>query len=227
MTSGAAGRRTSLVVRSLDLDDARWDVAGEGACLSDAERLRAGRGSPAVLRRRVLVRAGLRRVLGDLLGTAPADVPLHLDRGRPFVPGAGLHCSCSASGAVALLAVSAGGAVGVDVQRHRDDEARAAVDEGWLADAELALLAALPERDRLRATTRAWTHKEAVLKAWGTGLDRLPVHVVTPVADRGRVGGLQLTPIQVRAGHVASVATATAPDAAPLIPLPLPPGGAG
>ncbi|MEU2349048.1 4'-phosphopantetheinyl transferase superfamily protein [Modestobacter sp. NPDC049651] len=222
---GSALNAGSLVVRSLDLADPRWDVAAAAGCLDEAERARAERGTSAVRRRRVIVRAALRRLLGGLLGLPPADVPLHAERGRPLLAGGGLSFSCSASGDVALLAVTGGPAVGVDVQHHRDDEARDAAAEGWLAAAELRLLAALPEPDRLLATTRAWTQKEAVLKARGTGIERLPTDVVTPIGARGRVGELHLVPVAVPAGSVASLATAVRPHPDLLVPTAMTPGG--
>ncbi len=200
----------------LDLADPGWDLAAAAADLTGGEQARADRGVPAVRRRRLLVRSALRRVLGRLLDVAPRDVPLHTVGGRPTLPGSGLELSCSASDGVALVAVAAGATVGVDVQRHRDEEAAEAAAEGWLAPAEHARLAALPGPDRLRAVTRCWTHKEAVLKALGTGLRRSPVGVVTPVAGSGRVGPWWLTPVTVPEGYVASLACD-----APLGPDPL------
>jgi 4'-phosphopantetheinyl transferase len=223
--SGRVGVRPPVLVRSIDLSDPGWDVAAEAACLNDDERARADRGAPAVRRRRVLVRAGLRRVLGGLLGTAPADVPLHGDRGRPVLPGDGLRFSCSASGDLALVAVTRDCAVGVDVQRHRDEDVRDAAEEGWLSAVELARLARLADEDRPTAVTRAWTHKEAVLKARGTGIRRVPVDLVTPVAEHGRVGGLHLSPVPVPAGYVAALAAGVAVDPDLLDPVVLSPGG--
>ncbi|WP_158579901.1 4'-phosphopantetheinyl transferase family protein [Geodermatophilus marinus] len=213
------------MVRSLDLADAGWDAEVATECLDAGERARAARGTPAVHRRRVLVRAGLRRVLGGLLGVAPADVPLRTDGDRPHLPGAGLQFSCSASGDLALLAVSRDRPVGVDVQRHRDEDAGGASDEGWLAAEELARLRSLPHGRRARAVTRAWTQKEAMAKARGTGLRRFPVDLVTPIADRGRSAGLHLAPVRVPVGYVASLAAAAPPGPDVLVPVPLTPGG--
>ena len=221
VTSAAA----PVVLRVVDLADPRWDVAAEAGCLDDDERARAGRGTDAVRRRRVLVRACLRRVLGDLLGTGPADVPLRSDDGRPFLSGDPLRFSCTASADLALVAVARRGLVGVDVQRHRPEEARDAAAEDWLSDVELARLRALGDEDRPTAVTRAWTQKEAVAKARGTGILRSPVDLVTPVADRGRVGGLFLAPVPVPSGYVASLATSVPPDPDAINPVALTPGG--
>src|SRR3954469_25303487 len=100
----------------LDLGDPAWDVGEVAECLSAAEHARADRGTSAVRRRRVLVRGGLRRVLGSLLGRRAADVPLLEDRGRPYLAtatDAGPQVSCSASGDVALIAVAEAGPIGI------------------------------------------------------------------------------------------------------------------
>ncbi|WP_171058131.1 4'-phosphopantetheinyl transferase family protein [Modestobacter altitudinis] len=216
--------RPTILAWSLDLSDPRWDVSAEAACLTDAELSRAARGTSSVRRRRVLVRAGLRRVLGGLLGLSPGDVPVGTDRGRPVLPGNELVLSCSASEDLALIAVADRGALGVDVERHRDG-GTSALEEGWLADEELVRLRALPGHARGVAITRAWTQKEAVLKARGTGLVRLPVDTVTPVSDGGPVAELHVSRIPVPPGYVASAATGT--PVGPDLPAPvtLVPGG--
>ena len=194
----------------LDLADPDWDLAAAAALLDGAETARALRGAPGVRRRRVLLRAGLRLVLGRLIDVPPGRVPIAADDGRPHLAGAaarrGIQVSCSASEGIGLLAVAWGTPVGIDVQRHRDAEARAALDEDWLAPTELRALGGLPPADRWPAVTRCWTQKEAVLKGSGVGLRRWPATVLTPVAGRGRSGDWWLAPVPVPAGWVASLA---------------------
>ncbi len=214
-----------ITLRVLDLTHPEWDLAVAADNLTEVERARADRGVPSVRRRRRLVRSGLRRVLAHLLDVAPRDVPLQTAGGRPTLPGSGLGLSCSASGDVALVAVAAGTTVGVDVQLHRDEEAADAAAEGWLAPAEYTRLAVLPGPDRLRAITRCWTQKEAVLKARGTGLRRPPADVVTPVAGAGRVGPWWLAPVAVPEGYLASLACDVPLGRGPLDVVHLTPGG--
>ncbi|RBY77689.1 4-phosphopantetheinyl transferase [Geodermatophilus sp. TF02-6] len=206
-----------ITLRVLDLTDPGWDVAAAAADLSPAERARADRGTPAVRRRRVLVRSALRSLLGGLLDLPARAVPLQTDRGRPFLVGCGLSFSCSAGGDVALVAVSADVCVGVDVERCSGEDAAVAAGEGWLAPVEQARIAALPPSARPGAVTRCWTQKEAVLKARGTGILRPPSDVVTPVADAGWIGPWWVAAVPVPPGHLASLAC----DAA------LPPGALG
>ncbi|WP_336033454.1 4'-phosphopantetheinyl transferase family protein [Geodermatophilus sp. FMUSA9-8] len=195
-----------LHVWSVDLADDRWDEDAAAARLTPGERAAADRGVAAVRRRRVLVRAVLRTVLGDLLGLAPADVPLEVRGGRPLVRCArrGPGVSCSAAGGLALVAVAPRAGLGVDL------EPAGPGPEGdeWLAAPELARLAGRAGEgtggDIER--TRAWTAKEAVLKAEGTGLRRDPRTVVTPAGGRGRLGSWWLAPLPVPAGWVATAA---------------------
>jgi 4'-phosphopantetheinyl transferase len=202
----------------IDLGDDSRQEAVAVTHLHARERRRASAGTGAVRRRRILLRAALRQVLGNLLDLPPTAVPLIEDAGRPLVDGyPALSLSCSASGRVGLVAISAGRELGVDVQEHRDDEARAAAGEGWLAPAEELALRRLPATARLHATTRCWTQKEAVLKGLGVGLHRRPVTVLTPVAENGRIGDWAVRSVPVPTGHVASIAVRTPLDEIALV----------
>jgi 4'-phosphopantetheinyl transferase len=198
------------MVRRVDLardDDLRSAAA---ALLSPAELARVETCTPAVGRRRILVRAALRELLASELGVAPIDVPLVDRPGRPALhPSAavpGLDFNTSASGEVGLVALVRGGRIGVDVERLGDEDPAVAVAEGWLAAAERAAIEALAGRDRPTALTRAWVQKEAVLKGQGVGLWSDLSRTVTPVAARGRVTGWQLVPVEVPTGYLASLA---------------------
>jgi 4'-phosphopantetheinyl transferase len=178
-------------------------------CLTPDELARARRGTPAVHRRRVLLRAALRVALGNELGLPPDRVPLATTPlGRPTVaaPG-GLDVSCSASGALGLVAVGRR-RIGIDVEAVAPWSA-AVLDEGWLAAEEQRALVRLPEGARAVAATRCWTQKEAVLKAVGSGLRG---DLVATVTDVGRtdaeVAGWLVHDVPVPHGYVASLAVA-------------------
>lgn len=212
-----ASERPTVDVRVVDLLADGAVVLRAEATLSPAELARARRGVPAVHRRRVLLRAALRTALADELGSDAASVPLATTpAGRPYVPsadGAGpLDVSCSASGAVGVVVVSRGRRVGIDVQQiepWRPD----VVDEGWLTEAERAALEGLPPQDRPAALTRAWTQKEAILKARGTGLTEPPAEPETVIGrPAGRIAGWQVSDVPVPRGWVASLAVDAAPD---------------
>jgi 4'-phosphopantetheinyl transferase len=201
-------------VRVVDLLADGAVVLRAEAVLSPAELARARRGVPAVHRRRVLLRAALRTALADELGTDAAAVPLAATpEGRPYMPADdSLDVSCSASGGVGVVVVSRGRRVGVDVQQiepWRPD----VLDEGWLTAAEQAALAGLPPEHRPAALTRAWTQKEAVLKARGTGLTEAPAEPETVIGrSTGRIDGWQVSDVPVPRGWVASLALDAGPD---------------
>lgn len=141
-------------------------------------RSRAG----AVRSHYVGAHAALRRILADhYLGGPPAAIRFgrHLcprcgdtGHGRPRIvsPATGLEFSLSRSGPHWALAVGAGGMLGVDIESRDGPNLEDFVD----------LVLALPELDRVRAVEptddrrdlllRAWTRKEAVLKAVGVGI---------------------------------------------------------
>nr|WP_183514191.1 4'-phosphopantetheinyl transferase superfamily protein [Modestobacter versicolor] len=212
----------------LDLTDPGWDLAAAAGCLTAPELAHAASAVPAVRRRRLLLRAGLRAVVGGILGVPPEAAPIRTDAGRPHVltgTDRSLGISCSASDGVGLIAAAADLRIGVDVQRHRDDEARQAWDEGWLAAAEQRALARLPVADRLPAVTRSWTQKEAVLKGRGVGLHVAPDTVVVPGTPTGRSGAWWLAPVPVPAGYAATLAVESATPLTDLPVLQLTPGG--
>ncbi|WP_369257948.1 4'-phosphopantetheinyl transferase family protein [Geodermatophilus amargosae] len=198
---------TVTVVSLVADDDA---LAHAEALLAPAELDRARRGTPAVHRRRVLLRAALRTALAAELGTHPEHVPLTTGAtGRPELPAdTGLDAGCSAGGELGVVAVGRGRRIGIDLEPVAPWTPEVAA-EGWLHPDELRAIALLPPAARAVAATRAWTRKEAVLKARGTGLRDDPAALVTAVGrDGGTVAGWTLHDVPVPDGWVASLAVA-------------------
>ncbi len=151
------------------------------ALLDEAELLRLSRmRSPSKAGEFVGSRAAVRRILSELLGTAPELISLgrrpcpgcgDLGHGPPMVshPHSQLWISLSHTSGFGAFAV-ADTPVGVDVERLR----RAPVDDlapVALSPAEAAHVRTLPDGlERERAFLSCWTRKEAVLKAVGVGL---------------------------------------------------------
>lgn len=202
--------RPDVAIRLVDLVADDDELARAEAVLSPDELARARRGTPAVHRRRVLLRAALRTALAAELGTAPSRVPLTATAaGRPQLPVAtGLDASCSAGGPLGVVAVGRGHRVGVDVERVAPWTPDV-LDEGWLDGSERLALTRIPVGARPLAVTRAWTQKEAVLKARGTGLQDDPAATVTVVGQaEGLVAGWTVRDVPVPDGWVASLAVA-------------------
>jgi 4'-phosphopantetheinyl transferase len=121
----------------------------------------------------VAAHAALRRVLARYAHAEPAALRFAAgDNGKPHLIGpgrSGFGWNLSHSGNLAAVAVAAG-AVGVDIECERPLADLPALAERCLTAAESA---ALDERDapaRVTAFLRAWTRKEACLKALGAGL---------------------------------------------------------
>lgn len=198
-----------VAVRLVDLGADDDTTARAARVLTPAELAHARRGAPGVHRRRVLLRAALRAALAAELGASPAAVPVRTSpSGRPVVEVPGLDAGCSAGGGLGLVAVGRGCRVGVDLERVTPWSPDV-LDEGWLSPVEQRALTRLPASARAVAATRAWTQKEAVLKARGTGLLEDPRTAVTPVGEpAGTVAGWAVHDVPVPDGWVASLAVA-------------------
>jgi 4'-phosphopantetheinyl transferase len=208
-------------VRLVPLDLDAPALAAGRSLLTDEERAHADRGTAPVARQRIALRAGLRRLAGDVLGLPPSDVPLRTGaHGRPELDVPGFDVSCSRSGGLGLVAVAFRQRVGVDVERVTawDD---AVLAEQWLTDSERRQLTALVPASRAAAAARCWTRKEAVLKGIGTGLlapaDELEVGIA---AGAVLVAGWRVADLPVPGGHVATLATRILSRPVPVHPVP-------
>ncbi len=151
------------------------DVADRlGAALSADERGRAARLVTAALRRRFLVaRGALRQILGRYTYLAPGAVRFRYGpRGKPMLDAEDglLRFNLSHSGDLALVAVSRGREIGVDVERIRPDRDLDRIATRFFSTVEVAALLALPRAERAEAFYHCWTRKEAYIKALGDGL---------------------------------------------------------
>ena len=120
----------------------------------------------------VTARNWLRRVLGTYLGREPASLRFaYGEAGKPELAGerAGdLRFNLSHSGDRALLAVTRGREVGIDVELVRTVETDLA--DTFFAAGELQALSLLRGAEWQAAFFRCWTRKEAYLKALGAGM---------------------------------------------------------
>lgn len=171
----------------IDLDDPALE-ADALACLSPSERSRASRLLRAVQRRRWMAcRAGLRQILAGYLRLAPDAVPL--DRGatgKPFVRQSAnpdeLRFNLAHSGGLGVLVVGVEVEVGVDIELTRPLRAFENLVLRCLAEEEQQAIDRFPPQDRQRTFLRYWTHKEAFLKAVGSGLSRPLTSVVVDLS---------------------------------------------
>jgi 4'-phosphopantetheinyl transferase len=142
------------------------------ASCSAIERARAARMPIARRRRDFLVGRGVvRSVLGAYLGIPPGHVKIAAGaHGKPFVDSsAAPSFSVSHSHGLAVIAVTAGFEVGVDLELVDPRLDVAAIARQFLSTEEAARLSQLGPVARLTAFLRLWTRKEAYAKARGTG----------------------------------------------------------
>ena len=141
------------------------DVERHLRVLSPTEHARFGRRRGVEAHRFAMAHGTMREVLGRYLGCAPEAVPLRARHGEPPQT-KGLRLSLSHSEELALLAVS-NSAIGIDVEyllASGDSDLRD-LAELTLSPRELAALEHTSAQERPRTWLRAWTRREAVLKA--------------------------------------------------------------
>jgi 4'-phosphopantetheinyl transferase len=149
--------------------------------LCDEELARAARIVPA--RKRVLwagSRGVLRALLGRYLDRDPRALCFVLGpHGKPALSSEGptrpaptgdLRFNLSHSGGLALVAVTVGREVGVDVEVPRGRVDELAITARVLGREQARRMAGLNSRARARAFLRAWVAHEAVVKCVGLGL---------------------------------------------------------
>ena len=93
------------------------------------------------------------------------------DQGKPsLAPKSQVEFNLSHAGDLALLAITCGGEVGVDIESiDRKIEINLIAPRSF-ARAEVDRLFALPTSEQVSAFYRCWTRKEALIKAIGRGL---------------------------------------------------------
>jgi len=114
----------------------------------------------------------LRTLLGAYTGERAEALRLsRTSRGKPFLPDhPAIAFSLSHSAEVVLVAIGRERALGVDVERVRDDFATAELATRFFSADETEALAKVPPESRASAFFACWTRKEAYVKARGEGL---------------------------------------------------------
>ncbi len=126
-------------------------------------------------RRYGVARARLRQLLATATGTSPAALQLRPGRdGKPRLaetaPGRAPAFSLSHCEHLGLVGIAPDGDIGVDIELIRPMPEFDALARDHFTPAERAALQSLPPAQRDAGFLRAWTRKEACLKAVGCGL---------------------------------------------------------
>lgn len=158
------------------LDDAGASLDPFADCLSLAEHDRAARFKFLPDRRRYLIaHAALRSILGMYLRVSPGKIEFSSGPvGKPKLAqnfaGSEIEFNLSHSGELALIAVTRGEEVGIDIERIQEDFAFESVAQRFFTSREVAALQVLPPEFRREAFYKCWTSKEALMKGKGLGL---------------------------------------------------------
>ncbi|HET6853101.1 MAG TPA: 4'-phosphopantetheinyl transferase superfamily protein [Pyrinomonadaceae bacterium] len=120
----------------------------------------------------VAARGFLRRVLSRYLDAKPEALRFSYgEYGKPALDGT-LHFNMSHSHGLALLAITEGRQIGVDVEHIRADFATEDIARHFFSHSEVESFGRLQKEEQVAAFFRCWTRKEAFIKATGRGLSQ-------------------------------------------------------
>ncbi len=165
--------------------------------LSQEERDHSSKYRFATHRNRFIIRRGtLRMILGEYLGMQPEVVRYRTGQfGKLYLADSSrtLEFNVTHSHTMALIAVTQGGSIGIDLECVRPLPDLEAMIDTCLSRSERRHLDSFPSTLRLESFYRYWTCKEAYLKALGVGLDRslASVQVSVTVSETGHEATLQ------------------------------------
>ena len=142
-------------------------------CLDTRDRERAARFRfPEDRARFVLGRGLLRKCLGHYLHQAPETIELaYADRGRPVFPhDETVQFSVSHTHDLVAIALTADARIGIDLECVEPRLDLPELAKQIFSEEDLLTFQALPASEAPAAFFRAWTRKEAYLKACGEGI---------------------------------------------------------
>jgi 4'-phosphopantetheinyl transferase len=219
VTSPAAGWREfdsiPVGITRVTPAHAARDGAYPGLSAQDLERAARFR-FPEDRARFVLGRRLLAALIRDHRRLPPQPLDLALtEQGRPYLADdPALAFSISHAGDVVAVALALHARVGIDVESLDRTLKLDPLAERIFNAADLARFRALPPETKHNGFFRAWTGKEAILKAQGIGLFGGVQAISVPMDEDARIaiidgaepGAWQLIPLAVPAGYLGAVA---------------------
>ncbi len=171
---------------SLSVSSAGTDRLVQSLTQEEKQRAEAFVTEP-LARRFIAARGGLRQIVGELTGMAPAEVLFRYGpMGKPELTSAtGLFFNLAHSADEAILAVAME-PVGIDLERLRPMPRAQDFANRWFHPEEKRRLDEATEADHLTEFFRIWTAKESSLKLLGKGVGEALPKLRTPA---GNVGG--------------------------------------
>src|SRR6266850_3503894 len=217
------GPSSSLVVRENEVHIWLVQTNGESISLGDfkdllssVEQDRASKFKFETDRRRyITAHAALRSILSIYVNCPAREMqfasgPYGKPKLAPIHDKKKLAFNLSHSHELALIAVTQGREIGVDVERVRADFAFDEVAQRFFTTREVAALHDLPIHLQREAFYKCWTSKEAFLKAKGTGLSGRLDEVEIVLTDhvvrvKGTIPNFSLIELIVDGGYVAAL----------------------
>ncbi len=214
---------SSLVIRENEVHIWLVQTNGESISLGDfkdllssVEQDRASKFKFETDRRRyITAHAALRSILSSYVNSPARELqfasgPYGKPKLAPIHDKKKIAFSLSHSHEVALIAITQGREIGVDVEWVREDFVFDEVAHRFFTTREVAALHALPLHLQREAFYKCWTSKEAFLKAKGTGLSGQLDEVEMGLTDhgvcvKGTVPNLSLVELTVDGGYVAAL----------------------
>lgn len=137
-------------------------------------------------------RAALEELLGAYAGSPQPPRIARRAHGKPYAPEwPDIEFNLSHAGPHVLIAFARGQALGVDLERRDRRLSLEDIARRFFAPAEARALERLDPALRPAAFLHLWTHKEAVLKALGAGLQFGLDRVEFALGEDARVAGLR------------------------------------
>lgn len=167
------------------------DLATARVLMSDAEGERAKAFRFRWDRERYIrARGFVRTCLADVLGLSPTDLAFEtVGRGKPILVDAkGIEFNLSHSGELAVLAVTRGRRVGIDVELPNAGFDPLDLGRSVFNEVELAAVADQPIGSRMIRFLQFWTAKEARMKLTGEGVWLDPRDISLELEDGLPVG---------------------------------------
>jgi len=209
--------QSSIEVWSILLPDFYDELAACGGLLTEDEQTRSDKFIKKEDAERFILCRGLRRrILADYLNQPPADLRFdHNENGKPFLEGRELNFNVSHSRDRMLIAVTAGRAVGVDIEFRRDGVPMESIAERWFAPEEQEFLQSF---ENLRTVFfDIWAKKEAYVKALGQGIFRelnsfsVPLDNTPEVPTLGKNGKWFFQPLEIDPAYAAAIVSEAPP----------------
>jgi 4'-phosphopantetheinyl transferase len=207
----------SIEVWNIHLPEHRADAAQYRKILTDEELERAAKFlKPDDANGFIVCRGLLRRILADCLKSDPAELRFPRNaQGKPFLEGGELEFNVSHSRERLLIAVTAGRAVGVDIEFRRSGLNMASIAKRWFAPEEQAFFQSLENPEQ--GFFDVWAKKEAYVKALGVGIYKDLNTFAVPVGETpfcptlGNDGQWFFQTLEIDSGYAAAVVSEAPP----------------